>query len=271
MYINVGCGKRFHSSWLNLDLHCSPGVTQCDLTKGIPAESNTADAIYSAAVLEHIRKENVASFFSECHRTLKPGGILRIAVPDLELQVREYLAALERVDQNVPFAVEDREWMVLEIIDQATREKGGGEMLAFLSNPNLKNKKYVNSRIGKEGAELIDLLANKKEINSQKSTRLYRGGWIGKLLLRYLLKSSDIEGDITALNIGRFRYFSGEVHQWSYDRISLQKLFQTAGFSNICKCDHGISRINRWAEYNLEIDTNGIIEKPDLLIMEAIK
>ena len=44
-----------------------------------------------------------------------------------------------------------------------------------------------------------------------------------------------------------------------------------AGFSQIARCEHGTSRIPNWESYHLEVSDSGIIEKPDLLVMEAVK
>lgn len=74
-----------------------------------------------------------------------------------------------------------------------------------------------------------------------------------------------------ALEVGRFRYMSGESHQWAYDRFSLAEVMSTAGFRNPIKKAHGESLLEHWGDYHLEIDQHGVVEKPDLLVMEAIK
>ena len=66
-----------------------------DLSKGIPAASDTVDAVYHSHVLEHIDRNHVPAFLAEIHRVLRPGGIHRICVPNFERHVREYLASLE--------------------------------------------------------------------------------------------------------------------------------------------------------------------------------
>ena len=90
-------------------------------------------------------------------------------------------------------------------------------------------------------------------------------------MLKWLLKSDNLDKDLQSIEIGRFRLLSGEVHQWAYDRYSLERVFETAGFSEIGKCDHGQSRIPEWESYHLEVSESGVIEKPDLLVMEAVK
>ena len=275
--INIGCGYRFHKDWLNLDLHAhSPGVVACDLTKGVPVKSGDGDAVYAAAVLEHIRPQNVPSFLAECNRVLMKGGVIRLAVPDFEQQVRVYLDTLARMDQGDCSAMSDRDWMILEMLDQSIREKSGGEMLRFLLRENIPNTEFILKRIGVEGSDLLDQISKNRKswqeypVDISNKTQVPFGK-IGRMLVKWLLKSDNLEKDLQALEIGRFRLLSGEVHQWAYDRYSLEQVFKNAGFSQIARCEHGKSRIQNWESYHLEVSDSGIIEKPDLLVMEAVK
>jgi predicted SAM-dependent methyltransferase len=142
--VNVGCGSRFHPDWLNLDLHAhAPGVIACDLTHGIPVGDEEAEAVYAAAVLEHIRPRDVPTFLSDCRRVLQDGGVIRLAVPDLEQQARVYLETLARLQQGDSSAEADRQWMVLEILDQSMREQSGGNMLQFLMQKDIPNRDFI--------------------------------------------------------------------------------------------------------------------------------
>lgn len=66
-----------------------------DMRKGIPAADGSADAVYHSHTLEHLDREHVPAFLAEILRVLRPGGIHRIVVPDLEALVRDYLDSLE--------------------------------------------------------------------------------------------------------------------------------------------------------------------------------
>jgi predicted SAM-dependent methyltransferase len=275
--INIGCGSRFHRDWLNLDLHShAPEVVACDLTQGIPVADGEADVVYAAAVLEHIRSRDVSGFLAECRRTLKPGGVLRLAVPDLEQQAQFYLDSLARIDEGETAAASDREWMVLEMLDQSTREETGGEMLRFLMQREIPNQEFIVKRIGVEGDDLIKQISTwkGKKVPHRKKPSLYDMvplGRYGRALLKWLLHSKNLEQDLRALEIGRFRLNSGEVHQWAYDRYSLAKILLEAGFTEPKKCAHGESRIPEWKSFHLEVTPEGVVEKPDLLVMEAVK
>src|SRR5690606_18378616 len=72
-----------------------------DLSKGIPYEDNSVDAVYHSHTLEHIDRnlDDPANgpgllFTKECRRVLKPGGVLRIVVPDLERRCLAYVESL---------------------------------------------------------------------------------------------------------------------------------------------------------------------------------
>ena len=84
-YLNVGCGTKFHPAWTNIDMAASdPAVQAVNLIKGIPFKTNRLDLVYHSQVLEHISKDPAPAFLAECMRVLKPGGTLRVVVPDLE-------------------------------------------------------------------------------------------------------------------------------------------------------------------------------------------
>jgi len=274
--VNLGCGCRLHPDWLNFDLQAKrPGVVECNFLDGIPIEDSCAHAVYSAAVLEHVPRRKALDFLKECRRVLQPGGILRISVPDFEAQARLYLDLLDRAGNGEASATEKLEWVVLEMIDQVGRNVSGGGMAEFLGDKAHAIGEFIFDRIGKEGSEIMDKLRNRRfrsEIDF-KSYRLrsVRGGMLGVLLLKFLLRSRDIRKDLAAWEVGRFRLFSGETHQWAYDRVSLGNLFQQAGFSEIQVKAHGESRISNWRDYHLEVDENGVVEKPDLFVMEGIK
>ena len=55
-----------------------------DLRKGIPFTDASADNIFSSHFLEHLSRSDGCQLLTECYRVLKPGGTLRVGVPDLE-------------------------------------------------------------------------------------------------------------------------------------------------------------------------------------------
>lgn len=123
--VNLGCGLRVEKGWLNIDgslnamfaswpvwlhkiLYRLSGARQyysleqyCgilknhrflyhDLALGLPLHDNTADFIYSSHFFEHIFKDDAASLLKACAQALKPGGRIRISIPDLAYAVSLY-------------------------------------------------------------------------------------------------------------------------------------------------------------------------------------
>lgn len=90
--LNFGCGGNRLSGWDNFDL-------EVDISKPLAFADNYADRILAEHVVEHITHQQAWNFFEECKRILKPGGVLRVAVPDVERIWRritpEYCAAVK--------------------------------------------------------------------------------------------------------------------------------------------------------------------------------
>jgi ubiquinone/menaquinone biosynthesis C-methylase UbiE len=63
-----------------------------DLTYGIPFPDATVDFVYSSHFLEHLNRPAGIRLLRDCYRVLRPGGAIRICVPDLEKAVQFYLA-----------------------------------------------------------------------------------------------------------------------------------------------------------------------------------
>ena len=121
--VNFGCGKMPYKNWTNVDnslaikLANSPllftfakllkllntkqieniewnkknKIQYMNASKTLPFKDNSVECIYTSHMLEHLSRKSVLSFLSETLRSLKYNGVIRIAVPDLELIVKKYL------------------------------------------------------------------------------------------------------------------------------------------------------------------------------------
>jgi SAM-dependent methyltransferase len=280
--LNLGCGKRFHKDWTNLDFRSdNRDVIEHNLLNGIPFKDNSFDVVYHSHVLEHFARKDAVRLIQECFRVLKPYGILRLAVPDLEMIAKEYLHNLERAINNEPCAEFDYDWILLEMYDQTVRNTSGGEIANYLFRKDIPNEEYLFNRIGDEGKNLhknyLNSLNNKfdKQINPVpfsikiQAKRLYQR--VKNVLTRTIFRTEYevLREESEALQIGRFR-LSGEVHQHMYDRYSLGKLLSGCGFINIKVVSSVESDIIDWNVYQLDsLDGNTL--KPDSLFVEAIK
>lgn len=89
--LHLGCGKRVLDGWYNIDAVHFPNVhLVCDVHDMSQFDDGVADEIYACHILEHINRHKVHSVLKEWIRVLKPGGILRIAVPNFEAIVEHY-------------------------------------------------------------------------------------------------------------------------------------------------------------------------------------
>lgn len=280
-YLNLGCGDYFskEKEWVNLDFVSShEEVIAHNLLKGIPFEDNTFDLVYHSHVLEHFSKEDGEILISECFRVLKPNGVLRIAIPDLERIAKKYLYFLEQGISNPNDEVirANYEWMKIEMYDQTVRNISGGDMKKYIRQENMINDDFVFQRIGEEGRVMRNNFLNTKNNNKQVQssekkntlsiiTRIINK--VKKVAKNKIIKILDINPDHIA--IGSFR-LGGEIHQWMYDRYSLTSLLTHKGGFRIEVRDAFSSYINNWKEYKIDGKDN-VVRKPDSLFIECIK
>lgn len=86
-----GVIRRFHLLPASqLDIPWSPDILIHDVRKGLPFADNSMRAIYGAHFLEHLYRNEADALLRECYRILKPRGIVRMVVPDLESILGEY-------------------------------------------------------------------------------------------------------------------------------------------------------------------------------------
>jgi hypothetical protein len=123
--VNIGCGKSPTDGWVNFDNSFSvraarwpvviPALARlrvlgrdsaelvriararnirfANATVHIPCADSSAAAVYSSHMIEHLDRGEAHMFLGEVRRILCPGGVLRIAVPDLARLVHGYLAS----------------------------------------------------------------------------------------------------------------------------------------------------------------------------------
>jgi predicted SAM-dependent methyltransferase len=274
--LNLGCGGRFHPDWENLDFSpIAPSVRAHDLRKGIPFPDESFDVVYHSHVLEHFPKGDAPVFLRECHRVLKQGGVIRVAVPDLERIARMYLRALEKASQGAIGWNENYDWMLLELYDQAVRETSGGSCYEYLRQDPIRNWEFIHERFGAEAVAAREA-ARKKGVAQQNKTELFRVKWsyishnVWKVCRNKLIGAILRREELEALQVGWFRR-GGEVHLWMYDGYSLAKLLLREGFFDPSVRTATESQIPHWAQYCLDNEPDGRAYKPDSLYMEAVK
>jgi SAM-dependent methyltransferase len=75
--------------------HWPAHVRYLNLNKPLPFQDDSVDAVYASHVWEHLYRDRMLFLTHECFRVLKPGGVLRLVVPDLRHFCSEYLRSTE--------------------------------------------------------------------------------------------------------------------------------------------------------------------------------
>ena len=140
--VNLGCGLAVTNGWVNIDGSLNALVSTLpqilhrlayrltganryysedeycrllkdnyfihhDLSYGIPLRDGVADFIYSSHFLEHLFRQDGKKLLEESFRVLKPGGTIRIVVPDLAYALSLYSAGEKQKMLLDNFFVED--------------------------------------------------------------------------------------------------------------------------------------------------------------------
>ena len=89
--LNWGCGDWAHPGWINSDIKEDVGVDiVADIRDGLPLESDSFDYAVSIHSLPELPFSEIVPALVELRRVLKPGGVLRLALPDLDRGIEAY-------------------------------------------------------------------------------------------------------------------------------------------------------------------------------------
>jgi len=92
--LQVGAGAHASPDFENLDFYFSSGektkIVGHDLRYALPYADNSFEGVFSEHTLEHLYPADSIRLIGEIHRVLKPGGVFRAIVPDLDKYVRFY-------------------------------------------------------------------------------------------------------------------------------------------------------------------------------------
>jgi Methyltransferase domain len=151
--LHYGCGLMTAPGWLNIDgsptlrLQRLPlvgalvakvlsprfpaEVQYGNIVKGLGLPENSCDAIYCCHVLEHLSLEDCRTALRNTLGYLKPGGLFRCVLPDLEQQVATYL--------NDPNPSASTEFLSYTFLGRKSRPKSLMQML----RENLGNSHHL--------------------------------------------------------------------------------------------------------------------------------
>ncbi|HSC21063.1 MAG TPA: methyltransferase domain-containing protein [Solirubrobacterales bacterium] len=101
--LNWGCGSHIAPGWINTDIKKNEGVDLvADIRDGLPIATGALDYAVSIHALPELALPEQVPVLQELLRVLRPGGVLRLALPDLGKGIDAYL----RGDRGY-FKVED--------------------------------------------------------------------------------------------------------------------------------------------------------------------
>jgi predicted SAM-dependent methyltransferase len=90
-HVHLGCGPKYLQGFVNVDANLFNQIDLwIDVRNGLPFPSNSADSIYSTHMFEHFYPDELNPLLQECQRVLKPGGGIRLIVPNLESAIHAY-------------------------------------------------------------------------------------------------------------------------------------------------------------------------------------
>jgi len=267
--LNFGCGLRFASGWINIDFHSEHAeVQRVNLLQRWPFPDNHFEAVYSSHTLEHFSLPVGESLLRECWRVAKPGGILRIVVPDLENTCREYLRVLEQTPAS-ELARRQYDWMIVELLDQLTRTQPGGLMGAYRlrlqASGDQEMMQYVRSRtdtnpVGSAGPPTARDRLKKLTLNKLRNKLIYVYVAAVKKLLPPGLREAMLDNSRI-----------GEKHRWMYDRFNLEQTMLRCGFSEVTFQCPEVSSIPGFKQDCLDVNPDGSVYKPTSLYCEGRK
>jgi len=89
--LNWGCGTHTAEGWLNSDQKTHPKINlPCDIRHGLPLENDSIDYAVSIHALPEVPYDGLIPVLQELRRVIKPGGVLRLCLPDLLKGVDAY-------------------------------------------------------------------------------------------------------------------------------------------------------------------------------------
>ena len=117
--LNLGCGSVRPAGWVNTDSslnahlqrmpvigkvvsklfhtveYDSNNLVYMNLNKRWPYKDNSVDIVYASHLFEHLTLRSAELFLKEAYRCLKPGGVIRLVVPDLYKICKRYITEYE--------------------------------------------------------------------------------------------------------------------------------------------------------------------------------
>jgi predicted SAM-dependent methyltransferase len=254
-YINLACGSIFldNLEWINFDYTSEFKAVKINLLKRLPLKEETANLVYSSHFLEHIPYPKIIDFLTEILRVLKPLGVVRLVLPDLENMANSYVN-LRKLGDN-----QKADFLVIEMIDQCVRKINGGQLGVFytqLKHYQDQYKSMIEFIKERTGEDFTAYSSKQKLIYMPRKNFTSILTAIARRIERYWIKivilalpSPFRDQNISLADIG-------ENHCWVWDFYSLKKVLEAVGFQDVKRVSASISRIKDFPFHPLDLDDN---------------
>lgn len=225
--------------------------------KPLPFPDCSFDLAYLLHVLEHQTPEEQIGTLRETWRVLKPGGWVRVSVPDQEEKARVYLQQLANV-RAYPSEINrlNYEWAVMSLLDQMVRRRSGGSMAQALRQGSF-DPGFLRLCFGDA---LDSIRPDVTPPNSPKlhgfSLSAFAARWWRRLILWWS------KGDPR---------LTGELDLWGHDEVWLANLLSAADFTAVERMNFEQSDIPGWERFALDRSERGNYPLEPSLFMEAYK
>ena len=108
--LDIGPGRHLRKEFITVDFNWRGGLDACwDITTGLPLPDACVSGVYSEHCIEHIPLQSGDLVIAEIFRVLKPGGRVRLVVPDAELYLRRYVGVLDDGQNATPLPYAERD------------------------------------------------------------------------------------------------------------------------------------------------------------------
>jgi predicted SAM-dependent methyltransferase len=272
-------GPAFLKQWNNVVFAARtgpplPNTRYLDLsTTPLGFADETLDAVYAYHVFEHLTPSHGERCAQQIFNALKPGGIFRLSVPDLETACRDYLHALEAAaaEPTRQNTVRYR-WTVMAIFEQMVRDRSGGMMLDAI-NAGAYDDAQLRDMFGDMLLPLVEETRSANAGGVADSRRPRVNQFSARSMLRPFYRAArSVLGKQRVMVANRLDpNVTKEAVQWMYDRFSLRLLLEQCGFKDIRQVDHVSSSIPMWSAYDFDRSEKGGYPLDPSVYMECRK
>jgi predicted SAM-dependent methyltransferase len=89
--LHWGCGDKPVPGWLNSDRRQTPGIdVVADIRHGLPLADRSIDYAVAIHALQDLAWLEIVPALKELRRVLRPGGVLRLGLPDMDRAIAAY-------------------------------------------------------------------------------------------------------------------------------------------------------------------------------------